>query len=250
MENENLSNDYPRKLSAALKKTIVNNADNVHSIIGFSDYLEHLQTLPNYTRKANWLEKASQQLFANYIDDAKHIWNAFDEESYNVWETLFDRRLLVRRGKFDVYLNYNAYDFYRDTNLSISLVHPETWIEAAILWFFILPDKSIEIFQLQWKRKYGIWEREFKLLIDESREFLEKLWFKKIFIVRSEKLYLKRVPTHLPSHIQNEEDYNSWLKKHALRMTLTYDVNPVRKWWFKIPPETHVMDYSWIMNLH
>ncbi len=53
MENENLSNDYPRKLSAALKKTIVNNADNVHSIIGFSDYLEHLQTLPNYTRKAN-----------------------------------------------------------------------------------------------------------------------------------------------------------------------------------------------------
>ena len=126
-------------------------------------------------------------------------------------------------------------------------LHIESGKEIAILSFIILPEKEVEIIQLQWRWKYWVDTRHFHLLLEECAELLRWLWFKKLFMIKAEKLFYYRTPILIPSEV---EDLDEFIRKNRQRMTLTYNVNPIRKWWFgKVVDPLKKEHYSAELNL-
>ncbi len=234
------------------KAVIQTYSHKVYDCINFTEFLRrHWKHLPNITqKKIDKLDKWSQRLFPDFREDLWNIWSSFNEDdSKTVITALNERKILsLNEGLWvKVGLNINSEEFYRDANFSTSLIDNINGKEIAILSFIILPGKEVEIIQLQWRWKYWVDTRHFHLLLQECAELLRWLWFKKLFIIKAEKLFYYRTPILVPSGV---EDLDEFIRKNRQRMTLTYNVNPIRKWgWGKVVDPLKKEHYSAELNL-
>lgn len=235
-------------LHKAVSNTVTSFALNVEVIRKLA------KDCPNISLARCWdIPKAAQWCFNSWRQEIDNLIIAFWEEKWvSIAQELHQRKKLEGKDcdNFSVYLNINSIEFYRDTNISLSFFDEQNQKEVAILWFFINDNKSVEIFQLQWRRKFWITKEHFWELIGILREFLWGLWFEKIYIVKSSKNYLTQKPPFIPSRVQTQEQYEDRLKRHQHMMKLTYDVNPTRKWWFgKVSTEEEKKYYSGVLSL-
>lgn len=217
---------------AAVKDTV---SQRVYDCLEFNQLVRWIKKLDNI----KWLDpnniwRPTQAPFHDFKEDLWNIWDSFPaEEASSIMVKINERRILWQTNDwYDVVLNQNSYEFYRDTNFSISLNSPHFWKESCIVWFKILPWRKIEIFQIQWKWKYWITTEHFWVLLDFTCDFLKSLWFEKVMVIRWDKLFYSRTPIIIPNWVANVEDF---IKRNREMITLTYNVNPTRKWWFKKP---------------
>lgn len=251
---------FSRDLSKAMRLTLQAWPSKVANNLEFQKFFTYIKSrslnVTGWQNRDDSLPKATQQIYPNFDQDLWNIWGYFSEKwstdrAKAVAETLFDRRIIGYEDalKCRVVLNYAWKYIFRDTNLSISLLDEQNR-EIGLIWFFILPDGAVEIFQLQCKKKYGANGEHFQVLIDQAKKFLGELWFERLRIVNSKTLFITKTPTVLPSKIWNQAEMEEWMQKHWLHMRLTYDVNPVRKWWFhRIKDQKLAENYSGEMDL-
>lgn len=252
---------FAQRLSQVMMRTLLYTPDKIERTLRFQQlFLLLKRKCLNINGGKNitfWIPKSEQQLFPNYEDDLWNLWNFFvsnvsEQQFLDVATSLFNRTILGENLELwvDIVLNNNSKYIFKDTNLSISLVDKKTGIEVWLIGFFILSDGIIEIFQLQCKKKYGANGMYFKLLVEELKKYVTALWFRKVYIIKSEKLFITNTPTVLPTAIQNEDQLWVWMERHRLHMKLTYDVNPIRKWGFHKPTDSRMSEtYSWEMSL-
>ena len=223
-------------------------SQDVYDCMELSTFLDTIaKTSDNcMTSWKDWLfGKPSQRLFWNWRNELLNIWRDFPwEEAKKIINALYKRKIIWSLWEESlVCLNFNSYDFFRDTNISVSIVDKETRQEQCIIWFFIGPEKTIELQQIQWKNTNGFLIEQFDELIVQLESFVTSLWFKRILVLKSSKNFFTNSPfinQDLEAWSTEEED---WLSKHRERMVMTYDARPLRKWWYKKPRSQDDLDW-------
>lgn len=214
----------------AVKRTV---SQAVYDCLEFNQFVRRASRLDNikwWDEHNIW--KPHQAIFQDFREDLWNVWQSFPPEvARDIIIKINERRILWQTDDwFQVVLNQNSYEFYRDTNFSLSLNSTEYWKEVCIVWFKILPWRKIEIFQIQWKWKYWITTKHFWALLDWTCKFLKDLWFEKAMVVRWDKLFYSRTPIIIPNWVSSVSDF---VERNKEMIVLTYNVNTIRKWWFK-----------------
>ena len=238
-------------------KAAVNTPSQVYNCIEFTGFCKKMKKIAS---NIHWKDtgidvfsKAAQWLYPNWKSELWNIWKSFPRnDAEEIIKELHSRKVLKNNiaGNKIFGININSSDFFRDTNISFSLYDKNLKKEIWIIGVYILPNKQVEIFQIQWRKKYWVDEEEFKFMLDEVKTFFEDLWFTRLLILRSAKNYLSTKPNHTKS-FKSKKDETLWLEKHRTRMWMTYDGNPIRKWWFKKPESERDREfYSWELLLN
>ena len=226
----------------------------VYDCIEFTKYARTSErTLPNLNMNhVDLFWKASQKTYPWWKEELWNLWEDFwEEEAKNIFEKLNSRWLLDMSENcwLKIGINLNTSEFFRDTNFSLSLYDEKLDKEVAIMWFFILPWKTVEIFQIQWRMRYWVWEEQFHFLMEMCKDYLRELGFKRLLVLKSSKNFLSRTPIVIPRKVQ-QKDMEKWIEKNRMMMWITYDANPTRKWWFKKPKSPKDREhYSWEFHL-
>lgn len=215
----------------------------------FNDYVRRIRRKhPNISwQHVENTPKPSQRLYPDRKEELWRIWNEFWTEAKSIISSLNQRKQIPQdqeseySNTLEVFINFNSADFFRDGNYSISYV--KEWKELAIISFNILENKEIEVVQIQWKWKEWITEAHFWTLIELTIDFLKNLGFEKVYILKSSKNFYTRTPIVIPNWISTPQDLSNWLIKHREMMAITYDANPIRKWWFQKPRDAAHKDF-------
>jgi len=202
---------------------------NIAFTLDFQEFISwfesELANIQDWKNSSSELPKPSQKVFPNWKNELYNIWNEFPrDEAEKIIRALHARKKLWKNKEWKwIYINYNSYDFFRDTNISISIVDEVTGKEVCLLWVFIWPDKTIELFQIQGKRKNWFEIEDYDELYEYLESLLQSLWFKRIVTLKSSKNYFSERPFITKGSPGSHEE-KLFLKKHRSRMWMTYDI--------------------------
>ncbi len=229
-----------KRVFSSLTQSCEKTSQEIQDCIELSEFLN--EVTPSLENISVWkinetFQKPSQKVFPNWKNDALNIWKSFPQEQAKEIIIELHRRKVIATmwdTRYSVCLNLNTYDFFRDTNISISILDTQSGKETCIMWFFIQSDRTIELFQIQWKRKNGFYIEQFDMLIWILERYLKWLGFSRILILKSDKNYFATRPFNTNIEIGTLEE-QEWLSVHKERMWMTYNARPLRKWWYNKP---------------